>query len=815
MACVMMRAALFFLLLAASVYAQAGPPTTHFVDVGCNPNSCPNGELSFNDHDSDSSATTITAGDTVYWSWLSGTHSTTSGTCTPTGNCTHTGLWDSGVLPYNFSSPPFFTRTFQNPGIYPYFCTVHDNAMTGVVIVRPNFAAVQYQGATNPIALALADVNGDGILDVLSANNGASSVSVWLGSPAPNRGALQQPRTDYAAGIGPAAVAAGNFSGGGGGLDIAEANLGDGAIGQVGIMPRGVFSPEVDFPVGRQPRSIAVADFDHDGNLDLAVANFGGMMGFISNSVSILKGNGDGTFVVPAPLVTVGTEPSFVVTADFNQDGNPDLAVANSADGTVSILLGNGDGTFQTHRDFQVGAGPNGIAVGDVNGDGKLDLVVANSADGTISVLLGNGDGSFQTAVPYSMGPFARPQSVALLDINSDGNLDIAVADNQHSGVQILMGDGKGGFQPAGALTPPFPATQYIVTGDLDGDGLPDLVAADVLNNVWVFLNREPKAPAVPGPATHLAVTSPTTVNAGSAFSVTVTALDDYERVVPSYTGTIQFSSTDGTATLPGNYTFTSGTGLDNGTHTFNGLNGVILTSAAQLQSVFITDNSVTPLTASTSDITVVPGPAVKLLMTGQPATISVGQAFSVNVTLYDQYDNIATGYPGTVHFTTSDSTGLPPPNSPLTNGAGSFNYDLFTVGNWTLTATDTVNNGLTSTTAPVAVLAVSTTIGLTVAPDQSTFRQPVTLTATVAPQVGVALPVGNVIFSDKGKALKTKPVICVGTSCQATFTSSQWTIGAHSLSALFLPGNPNFQSSALPTPVIRYHAPKPIQRGP
>ena len=144
-------------------------------------------------------------------------------------------------------------------------------------------------------------------------------------------------------------------------------------------------------------------DFTGDGRTDLAVANSG------SNDVSVLLGNGDGTFQ-PQVTYAVGTGHDALVAGDFTGDGRTDLAVANYGSNDVSVLLGNGDGTFRNQVTYAVGTGPDALVAGDFTGDGRTDLAVANYGSNDVSVLLGNGDGTFQPQVTYAVGPTRRPR---------------------------------------------------------------------------------------------------------------------------------------------------------------------------------------------------------------------------------------------------------------------------------------------------------------------------------------------------------------------------------------------------------------------
>ncbi len=143
-------------------------------------------------------------------------------------------------------------------------------------------------------------------------------------------------------------------------------------------------------------------DFNGDGKADLAVANKG------TNQVSILLGNGNGTFQAPVTYAT-GTDPEYMVVADFNGDGKADLATANTTGNTVSVLLGNGDGTFQAASGMTAGGAPSAIAAADMNGDGIADLIVSNSSGNTVSIFLGKGDGTFgMPALSYQRGERAE-----------------------------------------------------------------------------------------------------------------------------------------------------------------------------------------------------------------------------------------------------------------------------------------------------------------------------------------------------------------------------------------------------------------------
>jgi serine/threonine protein kinase len=225
------------------------------------------------------------------------------------------------------------------------------------------------------------------------------------------------------------------------------------------------FAPQVTYAVGVRPYAVAVADFNGDGKQDLAVSNLS------SDSVSVLLGNGDGSFK-PAVHYPTGVEPHGVAVGDFNGDGKPDLAVANLKSDTLSVLLGNGDGSFKPAVSYTVGKGPRGVAIGDFNGDGKADLVVTDFMENSVSILLGNGDGTFQAAASYrSIG---RPISVAVADVNGDGKADLVASNSAADTVSVLLGNGDGSFRPA-VYYQVGSGPGAVVVADFNGDGKPDI----------------------------------------------------------------------------------------------------------------------------------------------------------------------------------------------------------------------------------------------------------------------------------------------------------------------------------------------------
>lgn len=289
---------------------------------------------------------------------------------------------------------------------------------------------------------------------------------------------------NYTTGTAPICVAVGDFNGD----KKPDLAIADFMSGEVSILlgnGDGTFQAGVNYNAGSRPIAVVVGDFNGDGFQDLAVAN-----NKTSGTVSILIGKGDGTFKIGAAY-SAGTSSRYVAAGDFNGDGNLDLAVANQTSNNVSILLGNGDGTFRSPVNFGTGTQPVFVIAYDLGNRGILDLILANASSGvgsTVSVLLGNGNGTFQPASNYSTG--ARPESVAIADFNGDGVADLAAADFNANEVSVLLGSGNGLFGHAVSYaTGNEPVS--IATADFNGDGKADLVTANFnAKNVSVLLGN-------------------------------------------------------------------------------------------------------------------------------------------------------------------------------------------------------------------------------------------------------------------------------------------------------------------------------------
>ncbi len=673
--------------------------TTHTVTVGSN--AC-NGGLSFVDSVGIcSNQSTVNVGDTINWVWGDSAmpHSTTSGTCVG-AVCQTTPFWDSGE--FVTGGGHTFSRVLNNPGVFPYFCTVHDSSMVGTVRVLPASAA--FISPHPPIAVGLhpwtvvtADFNNDGKLDLVVANRDSNSVTILLGN---GNGTFTAAAGSPIAGFnGPNSIAVADFNNDGK-LDLAVSNGSD-SLGSASVTillgnGNGTFGLGSSLAAGKFPQGVIAADFDGDGKMDLALTITPLVMPFTSGNLTILLGNGIGGFAAPVVLSTNALSPTSLAAFDFNKDNKPDLAVANSGGGSsgnqISIFLNTsspGNVTFSGPTNFNVGVTPHGIVAGIFNnsqGTPTAGIAVPNSGANTVGVYLADSGGNFTPASgsPFVVGNTGSPSpfAVAAGDFNGDGYLDLAVVNYNESTLSSLMNDAAGSFNSiatiaSGAASSP----RDIAVGDFNGDGKPDLALANFsTNDISILINSTSFPPATAGPATHFGISvqsagpltpegNPSTT-AGVSFQITVTAYDAYQKITTGYRGTVHFHSSDGqsvpSAGLPADYTFT---GTDNGVHMF----AVTLKTAEPapaFQTIDLHDMGDATIDGRSSDILVHPGIAASFTVVA-PANATAGTPFNFSVTAKDAYGNRATGYAGMVQFSSSDAGGcvaLPSPSS-LTNG--------------------------------------------------------------------------------------------------------------------------------------------------
>ncbi len=343
------------------------------------------------------------------------------------------------------------------------------------------------------------DLNGDGIPDLVVANQFSSNVSVMFGV---GDGTFQ-PAVNYQADAFTSAVAVGDFNHDGH-EDVAAANYFTGDVSIFLNNGDGTLQPAVNYTVGGQPLALAIGDFSGNGHLDIAVAtaDAGGGAG----SVVILTGDGHGNFTT-GNTIAVGVRPYEIVAARFGHDQFLDLAVANRnsdtssgssvalGPGTVSILRGDGQGGFQTVETDTVGNQPTSIAAGDLNGDGLTDLAVANAENRSVSLMIGQANGTFAVQPELNFvgeaisinaggndsGLDGFRSTVIMADFNGDGRLDLALANSLDPRVRVALQNADGSFAAAQAVDVGGISVQPqdLLAADFSGNGRVGLAAVD------------------------------------------------------------------------------------------------------------------------------------------------------------------------------------------------------------------------------------------------------------------------------------------------------------------------------------------------
>lgn len=633
-----------------------------------------------------------------------------------------------------------------------------------------------------PEGITGGDFNGDGKLDLAVADSnyygsGSSDVAVLLG----NGDGTFQSATKYQAGNGPFGIAAGDFNNDGI-IDIAVADRNATAFcssGQMGGLHillgngDGTFQPPNSYASGGCPMSVAVADFNSDGKLDVVVANY------LDNNLSLFLGNGDGTFQVPANFAT-GQTPFSIAVGDFNGDGKPDVVVANGS-GSISVLLNNGDGTFQPASNYPAGFSPRSVALGDFKGDGFLDVGLAEvGSDASVSVLLGAGNGTFGPFVKYNGG--TNTVSLAVADFDGDGNLDLAVTNNMQPGrVSLLRGNGDGTFSdPVAYITDNYPVALYV--GDFNGDGAPDLAVASFgKDTVNILLNsggvrsslQSSQNPSLTGRAvTFTATVTPSLIGVGTPGGSVI-----------FYDG----SNPLGIATLDstGKATFST-SALSIGSHS--------------ISARYSGDSNFNPKTLAPLQQVVKAASITTLLSSVNPSLVGQSVTFTATV---GSSAGVPSGNVGFLDFGNIIGT-----SALDMSGVASLSTTALTQGPHSMVALylgDAAHFDSNSAALSQIVKTSSqadTTTTLTVSSNPALSRRPVAFAVQVSGPAGT--PTGTVDVLDGQTRICTASLAGALAGC----TSNQLTTGKHTITAVYY-GDASFAAS-ISSAVVEYRSPRP-----
>jgi hypothetical protein len=588
----------------------------------------------------------------------------------------------------------------------------------------------------------------------------------------------------------------------------------------------------VAYGSGGDAASVAVADANGDGKPDLLVANANGCYadGEICpyGSVSVLLGNGDGTFQNAVTYDSGGYDAESVAVADVNGDGVPDLIVANECGasefcyaGAVGILLGNGDGTFQTAVSYLSGGyAAVSVAVADVNGDGKLDLLAVNS-EGSVGVLLGNGNGTFQSAITYGTGGYGAG-SVSIADVNGDGHLDLVVANlclnedpngacNGLGEVGLLLGNGDGTFQSPTIFSSGAYFAFSVAIADVNGDGHLDLVVANACS-----MDPQGVGCATSGQVSVLlgngngTFGSAVTYNSGGIFATSDAVADvngdgkpdiivsnecSVPQIACTNTGTVSVLLGNGDGTFQSGVTYSSGgfeaLGIDAYDVNGDGRPDILVANGCNALDLDPSACNVPGIDASSSvGVFLAVAPGAKTSTTNIATNLNpwtYGQALTLSANVTPPSGGTATGtvafYDGWIALGSAN----------LSNNSASLSGIVPTIGWHLFTARYSGDDEVpASSSAPLTETAnqATTATALASSANPSYVTQTVTYTATVGGQFGGQIT-GTVTFMQG----KTKLAFVTVANGQAAWSTTYTTTGTRKITAYYS-GDANNQSN-------------------
>ena len=681
-------------------------------------------------------------------------------------------------------SPATFSVTVTNPSGNPpstsntYYLS-YTPPQPGVVL---NQNTTTYLSGT-PTGIVVAKLRGNGLPDFAVVSQNTNTVAVeWSDYNGPFLAG-----GTYTTGNQPSGIVAGDFFGTGQ-LGLAVVNSADNTVTILLPNGDGTFRPgnTISLP-GIYPTQLVAADFNGDGKIDLAVLNTCGSGPAVlcfpapaqfPGSVTILLGNGDGTFSVSPIQSTTGHNPDAIAAADLNGDGILDLVVVNTPDFSLTLLMGNGDGTFTAAAVSPLtGNFPRALAIGDFNGDGYPDIAVADSTDSAVAILLNQKCPLVPLqqctfAAPVSISTGAYPLAIATGDVNADGFLDLVVVNGDSYSVSVLLGDGKGGFNAAVHQGGPDFSTGAlptgVVLGDFNQDGRLDIVTINTSGS-YSYLRQAAVAQVV----------------------LTTDLANPIYGQVPTFTATL--NPPPGPDAPTGTLTFYDGS-TPIGTVSLSGYRAVLQyfglsAGAHQVTAVYSGD---------TNFVSVVSNAVTETVGTAQTTT-----------TLNSNLTNVAYGLPLTLTAAVQPQTGGGTATGPITffdtttstdvgdvalvNNTAQLTLSNLPAGTHVLVANypgDANLNPSSSPTLTITVTQASSTTTLTSYTNPSTFNQPISLSATVQPSPS-GTATGSVSFYD-GAAL-------IGTATLANnlaqIQTSTLAGGSHSITAHYS-GDTNIAAS-------------------